>query len=164
MDKVTDNYKTDVKLLTNEVGDKDAQGKPVVPPFEASVTYKNALEKAKTETGADAEADTSATKKLKAYADKLQAAQDLINKVKNPDPNAKPEDRPTQKQVDEALAALKQAKKDIDEKFKTKVDKLQNEVDDKDESGTARTQSLKNQLSLQILKERLRMARSLMTW
>lgn len=139
MDKVTDNYKTDVKLLTNEVGDKDAQGKPVVPPFEASVTYKNALEKAKTETGADAEADTSATKKLKAYADKLQAAQDLINKVKNPDPNAKPEDRPTQKQVDEALAALKQAKKDIDEKFKTKVDKLQNEVDDKDESGTART-------------------------
>lgn len=139
MDKVTDNYKTDVKLLTNEVGDKDAQGKPVVPPFEASVTYKNALEKAKTETGADAEADTSATKKLKAYADKLQAAQDLINKVKNPDPNAAPADRPTQKQVDEALAALKQAKKDIDEKFKTKVDKLQNEVDDKDENGTART-------------------------
>lgn len=139
MDKVTDNYKTDVKLLTNEVGDKDAQGKPVVPPFEASVPYKNALEKAKTETGADAEADTSATKKLKAYADKLQAAQDLINKVKNPDPNAAPADRPTQKQVDEALAALKQAKKDIDEKFKTKVDKLQNEVDDKDESGTART-------------------------
>ena len=41
--------------------------------------------------------------------------------------------------MNDALAALKQAKKDIDDKFKTKVEKLQNEVDDKNEDGTART-------------------------
>ncbi|RFT22000.1 peptidase, partial [Bifidobacteriaceae bacterium GH022] len=130
-------YKTDAIKLEREVGDKDQDGRPVTPPFEASVPYKNALAKA------DAEENktdpNSATVKLKAYAEKLQAAQDLINKVNNPDPNAKPEDRPTQAKVDEALAALKQAKKDIDDNFKTKVEKLQNEVDDKDESGTART-------------------------
>ena len=136
-DNIAKNYKTDAIKLEREVGDKDQDGKPVVPPFEASVPYKNALAKA------DAEENktdpNSATAKLKAYAEKLQAAQDLINKVNNPDPNAKPEDRPTQKQVDDALAALKKAKKDIDDNFKTKVDKLQNEVDDKNEDGTART-------------------------
>ncbi|RIY30139.1 peptidase, partial [Bifidobacteriaceae bacterium NR016] len=131
-DKIANNYKTDAKLLENEVGDKDAQGQPVTPPFEASVEYKNALEKKNA-------GDATATEKLKAYAEKLAKANELIEKVKNPDPSAKPEDRPTQKQVDDALAALKKAKKDIDDNFKTKVDKLQNEVDDKNEDGTART-------------------------
>ena len=138
-DKIAKEYKTDAIKLENEVGDKDQDGKPVTPPFEASVAYKNALEKAKAESKEDADKDTSATKKLAAYAEKLAKANELIEKVKNPDPNAKPEDRPTQKQVDDALAALKQAKKDIDDNFKTKVDKLQNEVDDKNEDGTART-------------------------
>ncbi|MFP1693288.1 peptidase [Gardnerella vaginalis] len=137
-EKIAKEYKTDAIKLERELGDKDQDGKPVVPPFEASVTYKNALEKAKTEDPATTDAN-SATKKLKEYTDKLKDANDLIEKVKNPDPNAKPEDRPTQKQVDEALAALKKAKKDIDDNFKTKVDKLQNEVDDKNEDGTART-------------------------
>ncbi|MFP1719253.1 peptidase [Gardnerella sp. Marseille-Q9185] len=134
-------YATKTNKLENEVGDKDENDNPVIPPFEASVAYKNALEKAKTETGADAEADTSATKKLQAYADKLKEANDLIEKVKNPDPNAKPENRPTQDDVDKALAALKQAKKDIDDNFKTKVDKLQNEVDDKNEDGSAKKEA-----------------------
>lgn len=138
-EKIAKDYKTDAIKLENEVGDKDQDGKPVTPPFEASVAYKNALEKAKAESKEDADKDTSATKKLAAYAEKLAKANELIEKVKNPDPNAKPEDRPTQKQVDDALAALKQAKKDIDDNFKTKVDKLQNEVDDKNEDGTART-------------------------
>lgn len=138
-EKIAKDYKTDAIKLENEVGDKDQDGKPVTPPFEASVVYKNALEKAKAESKEDADKDTSATKKLAAYAEKLAKANELIEKVKNPDPNAKPEDRPTQKQVDDALAALKQAKKDIDDNFKTKVDKLQNEVDDKNEDGTART-------------------------
>ncbi|MFU0529006.1 peptidase [Gardnerella vaginalis] len=137
-EKIAKEYKTDAIKLERELGDKDQDGKPVTPPFEASVTYKNALEKAKTEDAATTDAN-SATKKLKEYTDKLKDANDLIEKVKNPDPNAKPEDRPTQKQVDEALAALKKAKKDIDDNFKTKVDKLQNEVDDKNEDGTART-------------------------
>lgn len=130
-------YKTDAIKLEREVGDKDQDGRPVTPPFEASVPYKNALAKA------DAEENktdpNSATVKLKAYADKLAEAQKLIDQVNHPDPNSDPKDRPTQDDVDKALAALKQAKKDIDDNFKTKVEKLQNEVDDKDESGTART-------------------------
>ena len=131
-DKIAKTYKTDAIKLEREVGDKDQDGKPVTPPFEASVPYKNALAKSN-------DGDNDATAKLNAYNEKLKAAQDLINKVKNPDPNAAPADRPTQQQVDDALAALKQAKKDIDDKFKTKVEKLQNEVDDKNEDGTART-------------------------
>ena len=137
-DNIAKKYKTDATPLSNEVGDKDQDGKPVVPPFEASVAYKNALEKANAESKEDAEKDTSATKKLKAYNEKLKAAQDLINKVNNPDPNAKPEDRPTQAKVDEALDALKKAKQDIDNTFKTKVDDLQKEVDDKDDKGTVK--------------------------
>ena len=136
-DNIAKKYKTDAIKLEREVGDKDQDGKPVTPPFEASVAYKNALEKAKTEE--DKTGNDSATKKLEAYNEKLKAAQELLNKVNHPDPNAKPEDRPTQKQVDDALDALKQAKKDIDDNFKTKVDKLQNEVDDKNEDGSART-------------------------
>ena len=139
--KIADDYKTNVDKLNNEVGDKDKDGKDVIPPFEASVAYKNALEKENAESEEDAKKDTSATKKLKDYADKLKAAQDLINKVNNPDPNAKPEDRPTQDDVDKALADLKQAKKDIDDAFKTKVDKLQNEVDDKNEDGSAKKEA-----------------------
>ncbi|WP_421776084.1 FIVAR domain-containing protein [Gardnerella sp. KA00288] len=126
--KITENYKTDVKLLSNEVGDKDAQGQDVIPPFEASVTYKNAL--AKSNAG-----DATATEKLKAYADKLQAAQDLINKVNNPDPNAEADKQPTQKQVDDALEALKKAKQDIDDNFKTNAADLKKEAEDKDATG-----------------------------
>ena len=141
-EKIAKEYKTDAIKLEREVDDKDQDGKPVVPPFESSVAYKNALEKAKTEE--DKTGNDSATKKLEAYNEKLKAAQELLNKVNKPDPNAKPEDRPTQKQVDDALAALKQAKKDIDDNFKTKVDKLQNEVEDKDDKGTAKDPTFEN--------------------
>ncbi|EFH71910.1 chromosome segregation ATPase [Gardnerella vaginalis 5-1] len=130
-DKIANNYKTDAKLLENEVGDKGAQGQPVTPPFEASVEYKNALEKKNA-------GDATATEKLKAYAEKLAKANELIEKVKNPDPNAKPEDRPTQKQVDDALAALKKAKKDIDDNFKTKVDALKKETKELKDDGGAK--------------------------
>lgn len=129
--QIANNYKTDAKLLENEVGDKDAQGQPVTPPFEASVEYKNALEKKNA-------GDATATEKLKAYAEKLAKANELIEKVKNPDPNAKPEDRPTQKQVDDALAALKKAKKDIDDNFKTKVDALKKETKELKDDGGAK--------------------------
>ncbi|WP_422113939.1 FIVAR domain-containing protein [Gardnerella sp. DNF00622A] len=125
-DKIAKDYKTDAKLLENEVGDKDAQGNDVIPPFEASVPYKNALAKADTEE--DKTSDTSATKKLEDYNKKLKAAQELLNKVKNPDPNAKPEDRPTQAQVDAALKALQDAKKAIDDSFGTKIDDLKTEA------------------------------------
>ena len=150
-DKIAKKYKTDAKLLENEVGDKDAQGKDVIPPFEASVPYKNALEKAKTEDAATTDPN-SATAKLKAYADKLAKANELIEKVNNPDPNAKPEDRPTQAQVDDALAALKKAKKDIDDAFKTKVDDLQKEVDDKDANGNVKDPTFENTTEFANLK------------
>lgn len=118
--KIADDYKTNVDKLNNEVGDKDQDGKPVVPPFEASVPYKNAL--AKKDAG-----DTDATEKLKDYNDKLAAAQKIIDQVNNPDPNAKLEDRPTQKQVDEALTNLKNAKKAIDDAFATNAKALKDE-------------------------------------
>ena len=135
-DNITKNYKTDVTPLSNEVGDKDQDGKPVTPKFEESIPYKNALEKAKTET--DKTGNDSATKKLEDYNKKLKAAQDLINKVNNPDPNAKPEDRPTQAQVDKALTELKAAKDAINTAFKTNASALKNEAEDKDEHGNAK--------------------------
>ena len=152
-DNIAKKYKTDAIKLEREVGDKDQDGNPVVPPFEASVAYKNALEKAKTESEEDAKKDTSATKKLKEYADKLKAAQELLNKVNNPDPNADPASKPTQKQVDDALDALKKAKKDIDDNFKTKVDDLQKEADDKDDKGVAKNPTFENTTEFANLKD-----------
>ena len=127
MDKVTDGYKTDVDPLQKEVGDKTQDDKPVTPPFEESIPYKNALYKKQSETGTDAAANTSATKKLQDYNDKFEAAKKIINQVNNPDPNAKPEDRPTQKQVDDALKALQDAKKAIDDAFTTSAKDLKDE-------------------------------------
>ncbi|MFU0528934.1 peptidase [Gardnerella vaginalis] len=144
-DKIAKTYKTDAIKLEREVGDKDQDGNPVVPPFEASVAYKNALEKANA-------GDNDATAKLKTYADKLKEANDIINKVNHPDPNAKPEDRPTQAQVDQALTDLQNAKKAIDENFKTDVAALQTEVDDKDNAGTAKVPDIENTTEFANLK------------
>ncbi|MBF9314608.1 peptidase [Bifidobacteriaceae bacterium NR002] len=141
MDKVTNGYKTNADKLNNEVGDKDDKGKDVIPPFEASVAYKNALEKAKTETGDAATTDGSATKKLEDYNKKLKAAQDLIAQVNSTDPNADPDKKPTQAQVDKALQDLKDAKTAIDNAFKTNASALKNEADDKDERGNAKQEA-----------------------
>ncbi len=135
MSKVTDNYKTDVKPLSNEVGDKDKQGKDVIPPFEASVPYKNALAKKDAESEEDAKKDTSATKKLKAYAEKLKTAQDLIAQVNSTDPNADPDKKPTQEQIDKALEELQKAKKDIADTFKTHADALKKETNELKDDG-----------------------------
>ena len=140
-DNITKNYKTDVTPLSNEVGDKDQDGKPVTPKFEASVAYKNALEKAKTETGDAATAADSATKKLEDYNKKLKAAQDLIAQVNSTDPNADQDKKPTQKDVDDALDALKKAKQAIADAFKTNASALKNEADDKDEHGNAKQEA-----------------------
>lgn len=125
MNKVTNNYKTNADKLKNEVGDKDENGKDVNPPFEASVPYKNALEKAKTET--DKTSDTSATKKLEDYNKKLKAAQDLIAQVNSTDPNADPDKKPTQAQVDAALKALQEANNAIKDAFATNAKALKDE-------------------------------------
>ena len=120
-DNITKNYKTDVTPLSNEVGDKDQDGKPVTPKFEESIPYKNALEKKNA-------GDADATAKLEAYNEKLKAAQELINKVNNPDPNVEADKQPTQKEVDDALKALQDAKKAIDDSFGTKIDDLKTEA------------------------------------
>ena len=130
-DNIAKKYKTDAIKLEREVGDKDQDGNPVVPPFEASVTYKNALEKANA-------GDNDATAKLKEYTDKLKVAQELLNKVNNPDPNAKPEDRPTQAQIDKALTDLQNAKKAITDAFTTKVDALKKETKELKNDGSAK--------------------------
>ena len=125
MGKVTNGYKTNADKLKNEVGDKDQDGKPVIPAFEASVPYKNALAKADAEE--DKTSDTSATKKLEAYNEKLKAAQDLINQVNNPDPNAEADKQPTNADVKKALDELQKAKKDIDDAFATNAKALKDE-------------------------------------
>ena len=127
-DKIAKNYKTDATKLQNEVGDKTQDGKPVVPPFEASVPYKNAL--AKSNAG-----DATATEKIKTYTDKLKAAQDLIDQVNNTDPNADPDKKPTQEQVNKALDELQKAKKDIADAFKTKADALKKETNELKDDG-----------------------------
>ncbi|MDK7192538.1 peptidase [Bifidobacterium sp. UMB1197] len=137
MTTVTDGFKTDATPLEKEVGDKDEHGNDVTPPFEATVEYKNALEKAKTETGDAATSAASATKKLEDYNKKLKAAQDLINKVNNPDPNAEADSKPTNADVKKALDELQAAKKAITDGFKTNAAALKKEADDKDDTGTA---------------------------
>ena len=141
MSKVTDNYKTNTDKLKNEIGDKDDKGNKITPPFEASVPYKNALDKAKTESEADAKKNDSATAKLKDYAEKLKAAQDLIDQVNNPDPNADSSKQPTNADVKKALDELKAAKKAITDGFKTDAAALKNEADDKDEHGNAKQEA-----------------------
>ena len=143
-DKIANTYKTDTKKLENELGDKDTQGNPVTPPFEASVPFKNALAKQKQETDADAQDPNSATKKLKDYNEKLQAAHKLIEKAANTDPNANADDKPTQQQIDDALDALKKAKQAINDAFTTNSTELQKEADDKDAQGVAHDPSFEN--------------------
>ena len=135
MDAVTNGYKTKTDKLENEVGDKDAQGKPVAPKFEESVAYKNALAKKNAESEEDAKKDGSATKKLEDYNKKLKAAQDLIAQVNSTDPNADPDKKPTQAQVDAALEALKKAKQAINDAFTTKVDALKKETKELNDEG-----------------------------
>ena len=127
MDKVTDGYKTDVDPLQKEVGDKTQDDKPVTPPFEESIPYKNALYKKQSETGDAATADTSATKKLQDYNDKFEAAKKIIDQVKNPDSNADPDKKPTNADVKKALDDLQKAKKAIDEAFTTNAKDLKDE-------------------------------------
>ena len=134
--KIADNYKTNADKLKNEVGDKDQDGKPIVPAFEASVPYKNALEKAKTEENKTD--PNSATKKLEEYNKKLKAAQDLIAQVNSTDPNADPNKKPTQAQVDQALQELKDAKTAIADAFKTNASALRTETKELNNDGTSK--------------------------
>ena len=127
MDTVTNGYKTVVDPLKKEVGDKDATGKPVTPPFEESIPYKNALYKKQSETGDAATGNDSATKKLQDYNEKFEAAKKIIDQVNNPDPNAEVDKQPTNADVKKALDDLQQAKKAIDDAFTTNAKDLKDE-------------------------------------
>jgi|GEM_PF-981513 len=127
MDTVTNGYKTVVDPLEKEVGDKDATGKPVTPPFEESIPYKNALYKKQSETGDAATGNDSATKKLQDYNEKFEAAKKIIDQVNNPDPNADSDKKPTNADVKTALEALQKAKKAIDDAFTTNAKDLKDE-------------------------------------
>ncbi|MFU0556113.1 peptidase [Gardnerella vaginalis] len=127
MDTVTNGYKTVVDPLEKEVGDKDATGKPVTPPFEESISYKNALYKKQSETGDAATGNDSATKKLQDYNEKFEAAKKIIDQVNNPDPNAEVDKQPTNADVKKALDDLQQAKKAIDDAFTTNAKDLKDE-------------------------------------
>ncbi|EIK80672.1 hypothetical protein CGSMWGv55152_02471 [Gardnerella vaginalis 55152] len=127
MDKVTDGYKTDVDPLQKEVGDKTQDDKPVTPPFEESIPYKNALYKKQSETGDAATGKDSATKKLETYNEKFEAAKKIIDQVNNPDPNADPDKKPTNADVKKALDDLQKAKKAIDDAFTTNAKDLKDE-------------------------------------
>ncbi|EPI45903.1 FIVAR domain-containing protein, partial [Gardnerella vaginalis] len=127
MDKVTNGYKTDTDPLQKEVGDKTQDDKPVTPPFEESIPYKNALYKKQSETGDAATGKDSATKKLETYNEKFEAAKKIIDQVKNPDPNADPDKKPTNADVKTALEALQKAKKAIDDAFTTDAKDLKDE-------------------------------------
>ena len=127
MDTVTNGYKTVVDPLKKEVGDKDATGKPVTPPFEESIPYKNALYKKQSETGDAATGNDSATKKLQDYNEKFEAAKKIIDQVNNPDPNAEVDKQPTNADVKKALDDLQKAKKAIDDAFTTSAKDLKDE-------------------------------------
>lgn len=119
-------YQTDVKPLQDEVDDKNGQLK-----FEDSVPYKNALAQAQTAQGDDAKA------KLADYNQKLQAANDLIRKVKEPDANLPADQCPTNEEVQKALTDLQAAKEAIGNAFKTDITVLQKEINDQDDTGAA---------------------------
>lgn len=119
-------YQTDVEPLQAEVDDKNGQLK-----FEDSVPYKNALAQAQTAQGDDAKA------KLADYNQKLQAANELIRKVKEPDANLPAEQCPTNEDVQKALTDLQAAKEAIGNAFKTDITVLQKEINDQDDTGAA---------------------------
>lgn len=62
----------------------------------------------------------------------------MIAQVNSTDPNADPDKKPTQAQVDEALAALKKAKKDLVDAFKTNAAALKKEAKELKEDGGAK--------------------------
>ena len=136
--QIADSYKTNADKLKNEVGDKDQDGNPVTPKFEESIPYKNALAKADAESEDDAKKNDSATKKLEDYNKKLKDAQDLIAQVNSTDPNADPDKKPTQAQVDAALKALQEAKQAIADAFKTNASALKKEAKELKEDGGAK--------------------------
>lgn len=113
--KLEDNYKTVTTGLETEINKSTAEHAPAVTEgdFEATPEFKNA--QAKTSDGNE-NADVTA------YKNALANARKLVSDAK--DTNKKNSERPTQKQINEALDALKAAKKQIEDNYKTNLEPL----------------------------------------
>lgn len=109
--KLEDNYKTVTTDLEKEINKSTPEGAPAVTEddFENTPEFKNA--KAKTSDGNE-NADVTA------YKEALKKARDLVKAANPTDPDAKNSSHPTQKQINEALDALKAAKKQIEDNYK----------------------------------------------
>lgn len=110
-----DTYKTDTAKLDEEAKKSTAEGvtQPTAGSFEDSPEFKNA--KAKTSDGNE-NADVTA------YKTALANARKLVNDAK--DASKKNSERPTQQQINDALDALKAAKKQIEDNYKTNLEPL----------------------------------------
>ncbi|MFP1719964.1 hypothetical protein ACLD5M_05030 [Gardnerella sp. Marseille-Q9185] len=132
-----DAYKTnsaDLKSETEKSQADDATGEPAADKFEHKLQINNAkylLEKLK--GNQDSLAYKDAKDKLDAYNTALTKARKLVKDAEDQTLSK----HPTQQEVDEALAALKKAKSDIenDAQFNTDKSSLQNEIDGKDKDG-----------------------------
>lgn len=124
-DKILANYKTSPKDLQDEVDkSKDGDDDTSTDVFENTPEFKNATDKS----------DDAAKKALDAYTEKLKAAKKLLDafdrttgkpKTKLPEGMDK---APTQKELDDALQKLQDAKKKITEGYKTDSSKLKSEA------------------------------------
>ena len=110
-------YKTDTSKLEEETRKSTAENAHAATEgdFEYTPEFKNA--KAKTSNGQE-NADVTA------YKEALKKARDLAKAAHPTDPDAKNSSHPTQQQVDEALEALKNAKKQITDNYKTNLEAL----------------------------------------
>ena len=132
-----DAYKTnsaELKSETEKSQAADATGEPAADKFEHKLQINNAkylLEKLK--GNQDSLAYKDAKDKLDAYNTALTKARELVKNAENKTLSK----HPTQQEVDDALAALKKAKSDIenDAQFNTDKSSLQNEIDGKDKDG-----------------------------
>ena len=132
-----DVYKTnsaDLKAETEKSQAEGATDEPAADKFEHNLQINNAkylLEKLK--DNQDSLAYKDAKDKLDTYNTALKNARELVKHAEDQTLSK----HPTQQEVDDALAALKKAKSDIenDAQFNTDKSSLQNEVDGKDKDG-----------------------------
>ena len=121
--KALDVYKTDTTELDKEAKKSTAEHAAVTEPdFEYTPEFQNADAKKKD----DADGKKVDNDDVAAYKKALDAARKLVSDAT--DTNKKPYERPTQQQINDALDALKQAKRQITDNYKTKVDDLKTEA------------------------------------
>ena len=119
-DKILANYKTSPHDLQQEVDkSKDGDTDTSTDVFENTPAFKNAT----------AKGDDASKQALKDYNDKLDAAKKLLDKFDRTTGKLKQgKTAPTQKELDDALDALKASKKKITDGYKTNKSDLNTEA------------------------------------